>query len=76
MKLYQIIQTVGGKETVKMVDSLPVCNRRLKELRKSHRKDGYKFRMEPSDDTVKSEAKPAPGGYQSGSYGIRPPKAK
>ncbi len=26
MKLYQIIQTVGGKETVKMVDSLPVCN--------------------------------------------------
>lgn len=67
MTLYQIIQTKVGKETIKMVDSLPKCNNRLKELRSSYRgKTWIRFRIEKAESDVKFEAKPAPSGYQSG----------
>ncbi len=57
--LYQIIQTKGGKDTIKMVDSLPKCNNRLKELRASFKGKKVSFRVEKSEETNKFEAKPA-----------------
>lgn len=65
--LYQIVQTKNGKEMIKMIDSLPKCNNRLKELRSSYRgKNWIKFRLEKSEASDKFEATPAPSGYQSG----------
>jgi len=71
--LYRIVQTKDGKETVKMVDSLPKCNNRIKELRSSYRgKNWIKFRLEKAEGEEKFEDKPISGGYQSGDYGLTP----
>ena len=73
--LYQVVQIKGGKETVKMVDTRPVCNRRIEELRKSYRGNkghAIRFELREADSKDKFEAKPAPGGYQSGDYATYP----
>lgn len=74
--MYQIIEIKNGKETIKMVDSLPKCNRRLKELRSSYRGKKISFRLEPSESKDKFENKPAPSGYQGGDYATRPRKVR
>lgn len=75
--LHQIVEIKRGKETVKMIDSLPKCNNRIKELRASyHGKKGISFRLEKSEADKKFEAKPAPGAYRGGDYAITPPVVK
>lgn len=71
--LHKIIQTKRGKEEVKMIDSLPKCNNRIKELRSSYRGDNsISFRIEKAEETDKFEAKPLGGSWKSGSYGLTP----
>lgn len=74
--MHQIIQTKNGQETIKMIDTLPKCRNRLKELKDSNRGKKVSFRMEKSDQTVKFEAKPIGGEWKSGQYSQNPKVVK
>jgi len=63
--LYQIIETRKGTETIKLVDSLPRCNRRLKELRSSAC-PGATYKIEVSLESAKREHITDTSNYKSG----------
>ena len=73
--LYNIIQTKGGKETLKMTDTLQKCNDRIKQLRASYRGKNYiTFRLEKSEDANKFAAKPLRNFDPSGDVRPGPPR--
>lgn len=53
--MYQVVEINSGRRTLKMVDSLPKCRRRLAELRKSRRGDNVNFLLEKSNLSDKME---------------------
>lgn len=62
MKLYDLVQTRKGKETVVMTDSLPKVNARMKALRLSHKKgcggDKVTYVVHPAEDNIKYHKPP------------------
>ena len=56
--MHKIIETRNGKETIKMVDSLKECRKKIKLLRDGCRGVKVQFKIEPaSDEDVKFKAK-------------------
>jgi hypothetical protein len=72
-QLFDLIQKQKGKETVMMTDSLPKVNNRIRTLRTSHKGKNIEYVVRQST-SEKYRRPAAPGGYQSGSYGISPRK--
>ena len=80
MKLFNLIQIRGGKESVYMTDSLPKCRARMKQLRNSLRNQNLTFVIRPAEEGETKYRKPPCERFFSGgdydNYRKRKAKAK